>query len=221
MHGMPDCCATDPAVWSAQALVTAYSSWRLSAPSEMLHWQGESSTGTHQNLAGVGEMCKANGTLLLVDTVCSLGGVPMFADAWAVDAIYSGSQKCLAGPPGTSLSFFFLVISFVSPLQQGIFADWSSPVALCLVLPGWVLSCSNGWSCWGATQPCTAMHSHAQLWAVEEPDPPADWAPRWQGAAECSIAPATCKCVTMHMMHYHPTGLSVFSIQHDGQSNRG
>lgn len=64
--------------------------------------QGESSTGTHQNLAGVGELCKANGTLLLVDTVCSLGGVPLFADAWAIDAIYSGSQKCLAGPPGVS-----------------------------------------------------------------------------------------------------------------------
>lgn len=35
--------------------------------------QGESSTGTHQNLAGLGELCKKNGTLLLVDTVCSLG----------------------------------------------------------------------------------------------------------------------------------------------------
>ena len=42
--------------------------------------QGESSTGVHQSLAGLGELCKANGTLLLVDTVCSLGGVPLFAD---------------------------------------------------------------------------------------------------------------------------------------------
>lgn len=39
--------------------------------------QGESSTGTHQNLAGLGEVCKQTGTLLLVDTVCSLGGVPV------------------------------------------------------------------------------------------------------------------------------------------------
>lgn len=62
--------------------------------------QGESSTGVHQSLAGLGELCRANGTLLLVDTVCSLGGVPLFADKWGVDAIYSGSQKCLSAPPG-------------------------------------------------------------------------------------------------------------------------
>jgi alanine-glyoxylate transaminase/serine-glyoxylate transaminase/serine-pyruvate transaminase len=54
----------------------------------------------HQNLSGLGKLCKDNGTLLLVDTVCSLGGVPMFADDWGVDAIYSGSQKVLAAPPG-------------------------------------------------------------------------------------------------------------------------
>ena len=65
--------------------------------------QGESSTGTHQNLAGIGALCREHGTLLLVDTVCSLGGVPLFADAWEIDAIYSGSQKCLAAPPGKLL----------------------------------------------------------------------------------------------------------------------
>lgn len=69
-------------------------------PAVLFLCQGESSTGTHQSLAGVGEMCKKNGTLLLVDTVCSLGGVPIFADKWNIDAIYSGSQKCLSAPPG-------------------------------------------------------------------------------------------------------------------------
>lgn len=47
-------------------------------------------------------MCKENGVLLAVDTVCSLGGVPFFADAWGVDAMYSGSQKVLGAPPGNS-----------------------------------------------------------------------------------------------------------------------
>ena len=69
-------------------------------PAVLFLVQGESSTGTHQNLAGIGELCKKNGTILLVDTVCSLGGVPLFADAWGIDAIYSGSQKALSGPPG-------------------------------------------------------------------------------------------------------------------------
>ena len=67
--------------------------------------QGDSSTGAHQNLAGLGELCHAHGALLLVDTVCSLGGVPFFADAWGVDAMYSGSQKVLGAPPGTLQGF--------------------------------------------------------------------------------------------------------------------
>ena len=71
-------------------------------PAVLFLCQGESSTGVHQSLAGVGEACRANGTLLLVDTVCSLGGVPLYADAWGVDAIYSGSQKCLSAPPGAA-----------------------------------------------------------------------------------------------------------------------
>ena len=58
----------------------------------------------YQNLEGVGELCRKNGTLLIVDTVCSLGGVPFFADAWDIDCSYSGSQKCLSAPPGNSLS---------------------------------------------------------------------------------------------------------------------
>ena len=54
----------------------------------------------YQNLEGIGELCQKNGTLLIVDTVCSLGGVPFFADAWGIDCSYSGSQKCLSAPPG-------------------------------------------------------------------------------------------------------------------------
>lgn len=56
----------------------------------------------HQSFAGIGDVCKRNGTLFLADTVCSLGGVPFFADAWGVDAMYSGSQKALAAPPGAA-----------------------------------------------------------------------------------------------------------------------
>ena len=36
---------------------------------------------------------------------CSLGGVPLCADDWGVDAIYSGSQKALSGPPGAAPLF--------------------------------------------------------------------------------------------------------------------
>jgi alanine-glyoxylate transaminase/serine-glyoxylate transaminase/serine-pyruvate transaminase len=40
--------------------------------------------------------------LLLVDTVTSLGGVPVEIDNWEADAVYSCSQKCLGAPPGLS-----------------------------------------------------------------------------------------------------------------------
>jgi len=60
----------------------------------------ETSTGARQPLEGVGELCRELDALLLVDTVTSLGGVPVFLDAWGVDMAYSGTQKCLSCPPG-------------------------------------------------------------------------------------------------------------------------
>ena len=60
----------------------------------------ETSTGAHQPLEGIGELCREHDCLLLVDTVTSLGGVPIFLDEWGIDVAYSGSQKCLSCPPG-------------------------------------------------------------------------------------------------------------------------
>ncbi|KAI4460397.1 aminotransferase class v [Holotrichia oblita] len=62
--------------------------------------QGESSTGCYQPLEGLG-IC-----VIGVDTVASLGSVPVKMDEWSIDAIYTGSQKCLSAPPGiTPMSF--------------------------------------------------------------------------------------------------------------------
>lgn len=60
----------------------------------------ETSTGTLQPMEGVGKLCREFGSLLLLDTVTSLGGVPVLLDQWHVDLAYSGSQKCLSCPPG-------------------------------------------------------------------------------------------------------------------------
>ncbi|MFW6183894.1 MAG: pyridoxal-phosphate-dependent aminotransferase family protein [Chloroflexota bacterium] len=62
----------------------------------------ETSTGARQPLEGVGALCREHDCLLLVDTVTSLGGVPLLLDEWQVDVAYSGSQKCLSCPPGLS-----------------------------------------------------------------------------------------------------------------------
>ncbi len=63
---------------------------------------GETSTGVLQPLPEIAEVAHKNGSLLLVDTVASLGGVAFEADAWGCDIVYSGSQKCLSAPPGIS-----------------------------------------------------------------------------------------------------------------------
>jgi alanine-glyoxylate transaminase/serine-glyoxylate transaminase/serine-pyruvate transaminase len=60
----------------------------------------ETSTGAWQPVAELGKLCHEVDTLLLLDTVTSLGGVPVEIDAWGVDAVYSGTQKCLSCPPG-------------------------------------------------------------------------------------------------------------------------
>ncbi|MGL5097531.1 MAG: pyridoxal-phosphate-dependent aminotransferase family protein, partial [Planctomycetia bacterium] len=62
----------------------------------------ETSTGAWQPAEELGAICREFGTLLVLDTVTSLGGVPVEIDAWGVDAVYSGTQKCLSCPPGLS-----------------------------------------------------------------------------------------------------------------------
>jgi alanine-glyoxylate transaminase / serine-glyoxylate transaminase / serine-pyruvate transaminase len=62
----------------------------------------ETSTGARQPLEEVADLCREYGTLLLVDTVTSLGGVPIFLDNWGVDLAYSCSQKGLGCSPGAS-----------------------------------------------------------------------------------------------------------------------
>jgi alanine-glyoxylate transaminase/serine-glyoxylate transaminase/serine-pyruvate transaminase len=62
----------------------------------------ETSTGAWQPIEEISKLVHDAGALLLVDAVTSLGGVPVEVDAWNIDAIYSGSQKCLSCPPGLS-----------------------------------------------------------------------------------------------------------------------
>jgi alanine-glyoxylate transaminase / serine-glyoxylate transaminase / serine-pyruvate transaminase len=60
----------------------------------------ETSTGVRQPMEGIGDLCEEYDCLLLVDTVTSLGGVPLFLDHWKIDLAYSCSQKGLGCPPG-------------------------------------------------------------------------------------------------------------------------
>ncbi|MGZ6953487.1 MAG: pyridoxal-phosphate-dependent aminotransferase family protein [Acidimicrobiia bacterium] len=61
----------------------------------------ETSTGVQNDVAPLRVVADSD-TLLLVDTVTSLAGIPLAVDEWGIDACYSGTQKCLGVPPGLS-----------------------------------------------------------------------------------------------------------------------
>jgi alanine-glyoxylate transaminase/serine-glyoxylate transaminase/serine-pyruvate transaminase len=59
----------------------------------------ETSTGVQQPLEEISKIVHDAGALLLVDAVTSLGGTDVRTDDWGIDAIYSGTQKCISAPP--------------------------------------------------------------------------------------------------------------------------
>jgi (S)-ureidoglycine-glyoxylate aminotransferase len=64
--------------------------------------QGDTSTTMCQPLDQIGRICHRYGALLQVDATASLGGTPLPVDAWEIDCVTGGLQKCLAGPSGAS-----------------------------------------------------------------------------------------------------------------------
>jgi alanine-glyoxylate transaminase/serine-glyoxylate transaminase/serine-pyruvate transaminase len=61
---------------------------------------GETSTGILQPLEEISRLSHEAGALLVVDAVTSLSGCELLIDEWGIDVCYSGTQKCLSGPPG-------------------------------------------------------------------------------------------------------------------------
>ncbi len=62
----------------------------------------ETSTGVRSDAATLVDIAHRHDCLTIVDAVTSLGGIPVKVDEWGIDAIYSGSQKCLSCTPGLS-----------------------------------------------------------------------------------------------------------------------
>ncbi|RTR37176.1 alanine--glyoxylate aminotransferase family protein [Shewanella canadensis] len=62
----------------------------------------ETSTGALSDAKTLCALAKQYDCLSIVDAVTSLGGVELRVDEWGIDAIYSGSQKCLSCVPGLS-----------------------------------------------------------------------------------------------------------------------
>ena len=70
------------------------------APKLLAVVHAETSTGAKNDLEGLSAVAREAGALFLVDTVTSLGGLEVAVDRLGIDAVYSGTQKCLSCPPG-------------------------------------------------------------------------------------------------------------------------
>jgi alanine-glyoxylate transaminase / serine-glyoxylate transaminase / serine-pyruvate transaminase len=81
----------------------------------------ETSTGVKNPVGAIGDMVREHGALYLVDTVTSLGGIDVAVDDWHIDAVYSGTQKCLSCPPGLSpVSFSQRAIKTIESRQTKV-----------------------------------------------------------------------------------------------------
>jgi len=96
----------------------------------------ETSTGVCQPLEDLARIAHDAGALFLVDTVTSLGGMPVSIDEMGIDATYSGTQKCISGPPGLS------PVSF-SPAAVKAIEERKTPVV------SWYLDLSMVRDYWG------------------------------------------------------------------------
>ncbi len=81
----------------------------------------ETSTGALSDAQALCQIAKAHDCLTIVDAVTSLGGVEVNVDAWGIDAIYSGSQKCLSCVPGLSpISFSEQAVDVVKSRKSAV-----------------------------------------------------------------------------------------------------
>ncbi|MEE8440678.1 MAG: alanine--glyoxylate aminotransferase family protein, partial [Spirochaetia bacterium] len=108
----------------------------------------ETSTGVRNPVEAIAPLVKNAGVLLLIDTVTSLGGIPVTVDEWGADAVYSGTQKCLSCPPGLApATFSEAYVSSMSKRETKV--------------PNWYLDLSLLTSYWGGSK--RAYHHTAPI----------------------------------------------------------
>jgi len=132
----------------------------------------ETSTGALSDAKALAALAHEFGALALADTVTSLGGVPVKVDEWGLDAVYSGTQKCLSCPPGLAPVTF-------SPAALKVLEARQTPVQ------SWFLDVSALMAYWGSgnkrsyhhTAPVNALYGlHEALVMLHEEGLEAVWA---------------------------------------------
>jgi len=124
----------------------------------------ETSTGVRSDAKTLCQIAQDNNALTIVDAVTSLGGVDVDVDGWGIDAIYSGTQKCLSCPPGIS------PVSFSQKAVEAV-QNRKTPV------PSWFLDKNLVMGYWGGsgkrayhhTAPVNSLYAlHEALVMLEE-----------------------------------------------------
>lgn len=132
----------------------------------------ETSTGALSDAETLCRIAREHDCLVIVDAVTSLAGVPLHVDAWGIDAIYSGTQKCLSCTPGLS------PVSFSERAAERI-RNRQTPVQ------SWFLDMNLVMGYWGEgakrayhhTAPVNALYGlHESLVALQEEGLEQSWA---------------------------------------------
>jgi alanine-glyoxylate transaminase / serine-glyoxylate transaminase / serine-pyruvate transaminase len=113
----------------------------------------ETSTGARSDAEALCRLAREHDCLVIMDAVTSLGGIPVEVDAWGVDAVYSGSQKCLSCTPGLS------PVSFSARAVERI-RSRTQPVQ------SWFLDLNLVMGYWGDGAPRRAYHHTAPINAL-------------------------------------------------------
>ena len=124
----------------------------------------ETSTGVQSDAKTLVELAHRYDCLTIVDAVTSLAGTPLKVDEWDIDAIYSGSQKCLSAPPGLSPVSFNTRAAEKIRNRQGRVQSWF--LDLNLVMGYWG---GEGKRAYHHTAPVNCLYGlHESLVMVQE-----------------------------------------------------
>jgi len=132
----------------------------------------ETSTGALSDARTLVELAHRYGCLAIVDAVTSLGGSPLYVDEWGIDAVYSGSQKCLSCTPGLSpISFNERAAAAIRGRKTPV-RSWFLDLSLVMAYWG-----GNGKRSYHHTAPVNALYGlHESLLMLREEGLEAAWA---------------------------------------------
>ena len=132
----------------------------------------ETSTGALSDAKSLVALAHQHNALAIVDAITSLGGVPLKVDEWHIDAIYSGTQKCLSCPPGLSpISFSERAVEKIKTRKTRV-ASWF--LDLTLVMGYWGAGAKRTYH---HTAPVNALYGlHEALVMLQEEGLENSWA---------------------------------------------